>query len=303
MRWLVTGASGMLGSEVVRVLTAASEDVTAVDRAGLDITRPGDVRAAVAGHDVVVNCAAYTAVDPAEADEATAFAVNAVGAAAVARAAHEAGARLVHVSTDYVMGEVASAPPLPWHEDASPDPRTAYGRSKLAGEWAVRAECPDHLVVRTAWLYGRDGTCFPRTIAVLAAERGALEVVDDQWGQPTWALDLARLVHRLVARGAPAGTYHGTAAGETSWFEFARAVVGAAGMDPALVRAVPTSARPRGAARPSWSVLGHESLAAAGVEAIGPWEQRWVAAAGEVLADLATVGRPAGQDSSRSVSR
>jgi dTDP-4-dehydrorhamnose reductase len=271
----------MLGQEMVALLGARSENVVGTTRSELDVTDPVAVGAAVDGFDVVVNCTAYAAVDAAETDEPAAFAVNAVAAAHLARASRRAGARLVHISTDYVFDGHADEP---YAEDAPPAPRSAYGRTKVAGEWAVRAECPDHLVVRTAWLYGAHGPCFPRTIARAARERGSLNVVADQLGQPTWTFDLADLVHRLVTARVPAGTYHGTSSGTTSWHGFASAVVGSAGMDPAIVRPTTSEAFVRPAPRPAYSVLGHDALRAAGIEPIGPWEDRWAAAAEAVLA-------------------
>lgn len=277
---MVTGAGGMLGHDVVDVLHDAGQQVTALARADLDITDAAALRSAAAGHDVVVNCAAYTAVDDAESHEGDAFAVNATAAGLLATACHSAGARLVHVSTDYVFDGTASEP---YAETAAPAPRSAYGRTKAAGEWAVRAQCPDHLVVRTAWLYGEHGGCFPKSIARLAAQRPHLDVVDDQVGQPTWTQDVARLVLRLVQAPAPAGTYHATSAGRTSWHGFAREVVAAAGGERDTVRPTTTAAFPRPAPRPAFSVLGHAHLAAAGVEGIGPWDERWRVAAARVL--------------------
>jgi dTDP-4-dehydrorhamnose reductase len=281
VHWLVTGAQGMLGQDLVALLERQGQDVTAVARADLDVTDRAAVHAAVAGHDVVVNCAAWTAVDAAEEQEAAAFAVNAVGADVVASASAAAGARLVHVSTDYVFDGASRQEPYP--EDAPAAPRSAYGRTKLAGEWAVRASGADHLVVRTAWLYGANGPCFPKTIARVAAERGGLDVVDDQVGQPTWTADLADLVVRLVDAQAPAGTYHGTSAGSASWHEFARAVVASAGLDPEVVRPTTSEAFVRPAPRPAFSVLGHDALRTAGVEPIGDWAGRWALAAPSVL--------------------
>lgn len=280
MRWLVTGAHGMLGTDLVRLLQERGESVTALGRTDLDVTSPDEVAARVAGYDVVANCAAWTAVDDAETREFDAFAVNAVGPALLARAARATGARMLHVSTDYVFDGAATTP---YREDAPVAPRSAYGRTKAAGEWAVRAEAPDHLLLRVAWLYGAAGGCFPRTIARVAAERGGLDVVDDQVGQPTWTVDVAELAVRLVTAGAPAGTYHATSTGQTSWFGFARAVVAAAGMDPEIVRPTTSEAFTRPAPRPAYSVLAHDALAAAGVEPIGPWDERWAAAAGTVL--------------------
>ncbi|NTW38590.1 MAG: dTDP-4-dehydrorhamnose reductase [Cellulomonadaceae bacterium] len=280
MRWLVAGASGMLAQDLVPLLRRGGHEVVALGRDDLDITDPAAVDRAVGALgvvDVVVNCAAFTAVDAAESEEASAFAVNAMGAAVLARAARMAGARMVHVSTDYVFDGRATTP----YSEGSPlAPRSAYGRTKAAGEWAVRAEAPDHLVVRTAWLYGAHGACFPRTIARLAVERGSLDVVDDEVGQPTWTVDLAHLIERLVTTGAAPGTYHGTSSGRTSWFGFARAVVEAAGLDPQIISPTTSAAFARPAPRPAFSVLGHDACAEL---AIGDWEDRWKQAAPQVL--------------------
>lgn len=272
----------MLGQDLVALLEGRGEQVHGVGRARLDVSDRAAVRDAVAGHDVVVNCAAWTAVDAAEEHEAEAFTVNAVGAAAVADAAADAGARMVHVSTDYVFDGASRQ--APYAEDAPAAPRSAYGRTKLAGEWAVRASDADHLIVRTAWLYGANGPCFPKTIARVAADRGGLDVVDDQVGQPTWTVDLADLVVRLVLAGAPSGTYHGTAGGSASWHEFAQAVVRSAGLDPVIVRPTTSDAFVRPAPRPAWSVLGHDTIVRAGVDPIAHWAERWEIAAPSVLA-------------------
>lgn len=292
MQVLVTGAAGMLGTDVVTAFLEADHEVTGLTRQDLDVTDADAVSEAVLGHDVVVNAAAWTAVDDAESHEAEAFAVNAVGAQHVARAVAAAGARLVHVSTDYVFGAVVDPAPgpggverrRPLAEDTPLAPLSAYGRTKAAGEWAVRAACPDALVVRTAWLYGEHGPCFPRTIARLAAERDSLAVVDDQFGQPTWTVDVAALLLRLLDADAPPGLYHATSSGWTSWFGFAGEVVAATGRDPDMVSSTTSEAFPRPAPRPAWSVLGHGRLKAAGVPPIGPWRERWAEAADHVLA-------------------
>lgn len=283
MRWLVAGSGGMLGQDVARRLSTTGADVTLADRSALDITDAAAVDALVSGHDVVVNCAAWAAVDDAESREAEAFAVNATGPSLLARSAHRTGARLVHVSTDYVFDGRGTSP---YAEDAAVGPTSAYGRTKAAGEWAVRAEAEDHLIVRTAWLYGAGGGCFPKTIARAAAQRGALDVVDDQVGQPTWTVDLADLVVRLVEAGAPSGTYHGTSSGQTSWFGFARAVVAAAGMDPEIVSPTTSEGFVRPAPRPAYSVLGHDALERIGVAPIADWASRWEAGSGQVLAGV-----------------
>ncbi len=281
MRWLVTGSNGMLGTDLVQLLTHLGEDVTAADRSTLDVTDAEAVAAAVAGHDVIVNAAAWTAVDDAEEHEAEALAVNGDAPRLLARAAKEHGARLVQVSTDYVFDGAATSP---YAEDAEVAPASAYGRTKAAGEQAVREELPEaHLVVRTAWLYGAHGACFPTTIARLARERSQVDVVDDQVGQPTWTRDVADLIVRLVRADAPAGSYHATSAGQCTWFDFAREVVVAAGLESSVVQPTTSAAFPRPAPRPAYSVLGHDALHRLGIEPIGDWEQRWAEAAPGVL--------------------
>ncbi|MCL1899645.1 MAG: dTDP-4-dehydrorhamnose reductase [Promicromonosporaceae bacterium] len=283
-RWLIVGALGMLGQDMVAAARGAGATVEGVDREGdriLDVTRYDDVVDLLgdARYDVVVNCAAWTAVDAAEDQEAAAFDVNAVGPQNLALACREVGARLVQVSTDYVFAGHAAAP---YPENAPLAPAGAYGRTKAAGEWAVRAAGVEHYVVRTAWLYGAGGPCFPKTMARLGAEREVLTVVDDQVGQPTWTVDLADLIVRLVGAGAPSGTYHGTSQGQVTWHGFAQAIMAAAGL-PARVDPVSSAAFAAKAPRPAYSVLGHEALRAVGVEPIGNWQERWVAAAGWVL--------------------
>lgn len=281
MRVSVTGAEGMLGTDMVAVLAARGHEVQSLGRTALDVTDAGAVLGAdvFRGAEVVVNCAAWTAVDDAETAEPAAFTLNATAAQLLARATYRAGAGLVHISTDYVFGGDADTA---YSEDAPLAPRSAYGRTKAAGEWAVRAENPRHWVVRTAWLYGGAGSCFPRTMARLAAERDELTVVDDQIGQPTWTVDVATQVAALVENSAPWGIYHATATGAASWFDFATAVVESSG---AWARVVPTTteAFPRPAPRPAWSVLGHQRWYDGGLDPIGPWQDRWQAARGTVL--------------------
>ena len=271
----MVGAYGMLGQDLVAGLgdlaigeLASPREVTAVDRDVLDIVDPDACLAAVAGQDLVVNVAAFTQVDEAESHESDAFAINAVGAANLARACSAAGARMVQVSTDYVFsGDAAS----PYPEDSPIAPRSAYGRTKAAGEWAVQSLCPQSWIVRTAWLYGAHGPNFVKTMARLAAERDTVSVVDDQRGQPTWTVDLAAAIIRLAEAGAPFGTYHGTSAGETTWFGFAQAIFAGLGLDPARVRPTTTDAFPRPAARPAYSVLGHEAWRGAALDPLPDW--------------------------------
>ena len=214
-RWHIAGGHGMLATDIIAALRTRGVEPVVTDRDDLDITSPAQVARGFADADIVVNCAAYTAVDAAEEDEATAFSINATGPGVIARACSEMGLRMIHLSTDYVFSGTAEQP---YSEDAPLNPQGAYGRTKAAGEAQVRASDADALIVRTAWLYGRGGPCFPKTIARLGRERGALEVVNDQVGQPTWTRDLADLILRLVEAEAPAGIYHGTSSGQTSWY-------------------------------------------------------------------------------------
>ncbi|MGH8892814.1 MAG: dTDP-4-dehydrorhamnose reductase [Actinomycetes bacterium] len=255
MNWAVTGAGGMLGRDVVDVLRSSGDSVIALTRSELDVRDPSACSHAISGADAVFNCAAWTDVDGAESHEASAFAVNAVGAANVARASREHGAVMVHVSTDYVFAGNASTP---YPVDAHVAPLNAYGRTKAAGEWAVRAECPRSYVVRTAWLYGEHGRSFPTTMLRLAGERDTFDVVNDQRGQPTWTRDLAVFVRSLVVENAPFGLHHGTAAGETTWFGFAQEIFRAAGLDPQRIRPTTSDRFPRPASRPSYSVLKND---------------------------------------------
>ena len=260
----------MLGQDLVAALgeSPGAHEVTAVDRDVLDIIDPDECLAAAAGHDVVVNVAAWTAVDDAETHEAQAFSVNAIGAANLARACSAAGARMVQVSTDYVFSGDASSP---YSEEASLAPRSAYGRTKAAGEWAVQSLCPESWIVRTAWLYGAHGPNFVKTMARLASERDTVLVVDDQRGQPTWTVELAHAIVGLVEAQAPFGTYHGTSSGATTWFGFAQAIFAELGLDPARVRRTTSDMFPRPAARPANSVLGHEAWTRASLAALPDW--------------------------------
>ncbi|MEV4342905.1 dTDP-4-dehydrorhamnose reductase [Actinoplanes sp. NPDC049596] len=264
MRWLVTGAGGMLGRDLVSVLRASGEtDVIAATRADLDIGDGAAVRTAVEGVDVVLNAAAWTDVDGAETAEEAATAVNGRAVAVLAAAA---GRRLIHVSTDYVFDGTATAPIL---EDAIPAPLNAYGRGKAMGERAVLAA--GGYVVRTAWLYGEHGTNFVRTMLRLAATRDTLDVVDDQQGPPTWSYALARQLVALARADARPGPYHGTAAGSTTWFGLAQAVFAEAGLDPARVRPTTSDRFVRPARRPAYSVLSHSRWPATSVAPLPDW--------------------------------
>lgn len=289
-RWLVTGAAGMLGRDVTDLLRSRAEDVTPLARADLDITDAAAVAKAVNAvkPDVVVNCAAWTAVDAAEEHEQEALAINGHGAANIAAACAEAGARLIHPSTDYVFDGHARTP---YAEDAPTAPAGAYGRTKLAGEQAVRVALPNaSYIVRTAWLYGAHGKNFVTTMLRLASNGTAPGVVADQHGQPTWTADVAAQIAALIDRSAPPGIYHATSSGQTTWFGFAEEIFrlyhAAAShdqnqnqdqkTDPERVlvspRPITTADYPTPAQRPAYSVLGHDAWRAAGISPISDWK-------------------------------
>ncbi|MEV4513734.1 dTDP-4-dehydrorhamnose reductase [Dactylosporangium sp. NPDC049525] len=264
----------MLGQDLLAALDGRS--VTAAKRADLDITDPHAVHALVNGHDVVFNAAAWTDVDGAETAYESALAVNGAGVTVLAKACRAYGARLVHVSTDYVFDGAGTSP---YPEDAPTAPLNAYGHSKLFGEQSLREVLPDSgYVVRTAWLYGAQGRNFVKTMLRLAATREFVDVVDDQVGQPTWSRDLAVRLVALADSDAPAGVYHGTASGQTTWHGLAQAVFSLSGLDPARVRRTTSAAYVTPAARPSYSVLGHERWAAAGMAPMRDWHTMLTAA-------------------------
>jgi dTDP-4-dehydrorhamnose reductase len=268
-RTLITGAAGMLGRDLQ--LALHGRDVTALGRADLDITDPDAVDAAVEGHDVVINSAAYTKVDDAETHEDEAAAVNATGPRLLAEAAVRHGARLVTISTDYVFDGNGTAP---YDEDAPTDPLNAYGRTKAAGEAAVRRIAPDSsYIVRTAWIYGGHGPNFAATMLRLAASHDTVKVVTDQVGQPTWTGDLAARIVELVDADAPAGIYHGTNSGQASWFDFTKAIFAENGLDPDRVLPTDSASFVRPAPRPAYSVLGHGAWARAGLAPMRDWRE------------------------------
>jgi dTDP-4-dehydrorhamnose reductase len=249
MNVLVTGALGQLGRALGGAL--AAHQVVALPRAELDIADLDAVREVVRMHrpDLLVNAAAYNRVDEAEADDTAAYRGNALGPRNLALATAEIGVPLLHVSSDYVFDGRATRP---YHEFDRPDPQSAYGRSKLAGELAVREINPRHYVVRTAWVYDAQGSNFPRTMLSLA-ERPEVRVVDDQTGSPTYAPHLAAAIARLIPSGA-FGTYHLAGQGAVSWYGLTRTLYERRGIRTPLVP-VTTAEFPRPAPRPRYSVL------------------------------------------------
>jgi dTDP-4-dehydrorhamnose reductase len=267
MRTLLLGGAGMLGTDLRRILGRKVEAPTSGE---LDIRDAAAVEAAAEGVDVVINAAAYTRVDDAETHEDEALAINAAGAENAARAAAAAGARFVQVSTDYVFDGKADEP---YREEAPLSPLGAYGRSKAEGERRVLAAHPDAHIVRTAWLYGHSGSSFPRTMLSLASERDTVSVVTDQVGQPTWTLDVARLISSLIESNAPGGIYHATNGDSATWFVFAQELFRRAGLDPQRVLATTSEDFVRPAPRPAYSVLGHTAWTRAALGVPRSWRE------------------------------
>jgi dTDP-4-dehydrorhamnose reductase len=269
MRILITGGNGMLGRTLQRRL--AGHELCVADLPDVDITRQASVTAALATFrpDAVIHGAAMTAVDACETEPDKAFAVNAVGSANVAAACHRHGARLIAISTDYVFrGDLDR----PYHEWDEPAPRTVYGASKLAGEQAVRAHCPDHAIVRTAWLYGPGGPSFYHAMLKLGSQAGApLKVVDDQTGNPTSTDALAGFIARLLETPL-CGTFHASCEGDTTWFGFAREIFRLKGLARDLVPCT-TAEFPRPAPRPANSRLEKRAMRLHGLPPMPHWSE------------------------------
>jgi dTDP-4-dehydrorhamnose reductase len=268
LKILLTGRNGQVGWELLKALAPLGE-LTALGRAELDLRDAERIREAVraSNPDVIVNAAAYTAVDRAESERDAAFAVNAGAPGTLAAEAKRSGALLVHYSTDYVFD---GAKPAPYVEEDEPNPVNAYGASKLAGERAIAASGCRYLILRTSWVYGPRGANFYLTMLRLARERPELRVVDDQVGAPTSSLAIARATAQLLRPGAH-GLYHLSAAGKTSWCGFARAILAGAGLA-TPVTAIRTEDYPAPAKRPRNSRLDCSRLRADFGVALAPWE-------------------------------
>ena len=264
MRVLITGAGGQLGTDAALHCAASGDDVFAVDRAGLDVTSRSAVLAAVTSlrPDIVIHCAAWTAVDACEADPDRSLAANGLAVRWVAEACDRVGAHLVHVSTDYVFDGTLDRP---YRETDATGPRSVYGATKLVGEREALALGTRAAVVRTSWVCGQHGSNMVKTVMRLANERPQLQFVADQVGHPTFTADLAPVLRRL-AIDRLSGVVHATNQGAVSWYEFAAEVVAAMGKDPAMVQPIATAdlQPPRPAPRPANSVLDNAVLRAAG---------------------------------------
>ena len=286
MKILITGANGQLGTELRRCIAAGKTElgplpaklqratVLATDVDTLDITNRHEVAAYVRHHapDAIISCAAFTNVDGCETNREAAFAVNALGARNLAMAAEEIGAKLVHVSTDYVFSGDAAQPV--WEYDL-PAPRSVYGKTKLLGEQYVQQFCTHYFIVRTAWLYGYAGNNFVKTMLRLARQNGGVTVVDDQLGNPTSANDLAHEILEIAAT-ENYGVYHCTNEGTCSWADFAQAVMEGAGLDCTVARCTSeeyAAMNPASAKRPAYSSLRNKHLEDTVGDKMRPWRE------------------------------
>jgi dTDP-4-dehydrorhamnose reductase len=275
-RIVISGAGGMVGRELAAQARSRGRDVLALTASEWDITDQSAAERFIESGDVVINCAAYTKVDAAESDEERAHAVNAVGPANIAQACARAGAEFIHISTDYVF----SGPKrTPYEINDETAPLSVYGRTKLAGEFAVLTAMPDAHIVRTAWIYeGGDGGDFVAVMRRLAAGDGTVEVVADQIGSPTYAADLVGALLEVADGNIREPVLHAANAGEASRYEQAQAVFEAVGADPARVCPVGTDRHPRPAPRPQYSALSAELSTKAGLTPLRPWREALAAA-------------------------
>jgi dTDP-4-dehydrorhamnose reductase len=266
---LLTGKNGQIGWELARTLAPFGE-VNAFDRATLDLAVPDQIVAAMRSvrPDVVVNAAAYTAVDRAEAEPELAMRINGLAPGILAEETRRIGALLIHYSTDYVFDGTKSTP---YVEADTPNPVNAYGKSKLEGERAIQASGCRHLIFRTSWVYGMRGKNFVLTILRLARERPELRVVDDQIGSPTWCRDVATATARVVQSPGPSALYHLASQGSTSWCGLAREILAQCRI-PATVRPIPSEDYPTPAKRPANSVLSSATIAAHLHLSLPPWQ-------------------------------
>ncbi|MEK4665387.1 dTDP-4-dehydrorhamnose reductase [Priestia sp. FSL H7-0729] len=279
-RVMVTGAAGQLGYDVVKTFETEGHQVLACDKNQMDITdqqQCTDMITTFRPH-IIIHCAAYTAVDQAEADEDIAFAINASGTRNIAVAAESVKAKLVYISTDYVFDGSGSTP---YQEYDVTNPQSVYGKSKLAGERLVQSLCTQWFIIRTSWVFGVHGSNFVKTMLELMAKRPQLQVVHDQQGSPTYTVDLARFIH-LLSVSEKYGIYHASNSGTCTWYEFAEAIREEAskqsGFEPtAELTPCTTDQFPRPAPRPAYSVMDQLAIRTNGMEPLRHWREALIA--------------------------
>ncbi|MFM1786052.1 MAG: hypothetical protein RL228_2 [Actinomycetota bacterium] len=278
MRWAVIGSTGLFGQELLAFLKEQGRNVEGFNRTNLQLSaEPQEIARQIAGFDVWVNCVGFTRVDEAEAEVYEANLVNGIYAGALAKAAAAEGARFIQISTDFVFDGLSC---VPYAITDSINPQTAYGRSKALGEQLVSESGADFSILRTAWLYGQNGRCFPKAIAELLRGNGNARVVSDQFGQPTWTRDLAGMVLQVSQLEKMPRVVHAVSSGKASWSDFAKEFAIFYGLSPDSIVEITSDDFLTAAQRPAWSVLDNSSDA---LTPIGDWRERWHVAAPEVL--------------------
>lgn len=278
MRWAVIGSTGLFGQDLLAFLKEHGQDVEGFNRTNLQLSaEPHEIGPQLAGFDVWVNCVGFTRVDEAEAEVYEANLVNGIYAGALAEAAELAGSRFIQISTDYVFDGLSG---VPYTVSDSINPQTAYGKSKALGEKLVAESGADFTIIRTAWLYGANGRCFPRVIAELLRRDRSARVVNDQQGQPTWTRDLAEIVFQVVQLEEMPRVVNAVASGKASWAEFAKEVALSMGLTTNSIEEISSDKFSTTARRPAWSVLDNLSDS---FSPVGDWRDRWREAAPEVL--------------------
>lgn len=270
MKVLVTGVKGQLGFDVMKELKKRGHEAVGVDIDEMDLTNPAQVREVMTqtAPEAVIHCSAFTAVDRAEDEQELCMKVNAEGTRYVAEACAEIGCKLLYLSTDYIFSGEGETP---WEPDDAPNPLNVYGLSKYKGEQAVRERLQNYFIVRISWVFGIHGNNFVKTMLRLGEERGAVSVVNDQIGSPTYTVDLAVLLVDMIESEAY-GEYHATNEGICSWYDFAREIFRAAGMDEVTVTPVASDEFPTKAKRPKNSRMSKEKLVKNGFNKLPPWQ-------------------------------
>lgn len=281
MRIAVVGSTGMFGSELLNLLEAKGIESQGFNRGNLDFEQNPEALAPIfKGFDAVVNAIAFTAVDRAESEIYEANTVNGIYAGFLAQATKIAGARFIHISTDYVFDGTSSTP---YKVEDSINPQTSYGKSKALGEQLVAESGADYSILRTAWLYGANGRCFPKVMAELLKKNGTVRVVSDQVGQPTWTRDLAEMVLQVLQLKTMPRIVHAVSSGQATWADFTKEVALSVGLTADLIEKISSDEFPTAARRPAWSVLDNSSDV---LKPIGDWRERWRVAAPEVLSGI-----------------
>lgn len=278
MRWAVIGSTGLLGRELLAFLIEKGENSQGFHRGNLNLSEdPNQIATQLNGYDIWVNCLGYTQVDRAESEITEANLTNGILAGALAQAAASLGARFIQISTDYVFDGVSQ---VPYGVTAVVDPKTAYGKSKALGERLVAESGADYSILRTAWLYGAHGACFPKSVVETLRTKGTARIVRDQIGQPTWTRDLAEKVFEISKLDEIPRIFHAVSSGKATWAEFAKAIAASLGMTEEAIEEISSAEYPTAAKRPAWSVLDNSSDV---LTPIGFWRDRWQVAAAKVL--------------------